>query len=530
MTAKGPSPRERSQPKAPIALERYAELSAEIDAGVPEKEILERESITDETWAAAKAFWLKRMADEASRKRFESTTRYQAIFKAKRAVFDAKLRRERDRASRAKVEPPASGALDAADRELRAPLVSNLAPLSLPEAPPSTVPVPARGSAATPAPSFLNAPTPAKPMPAAPPAYAGPPAYVPPQPVASANSTGPVGPIPRQVMPFQGGAAAAPPARVAPPAASPAPVSVAPATAPGPATVPEPPPRKVWGTMVADASDLAEAMPFKQNPSASGRSASPMPQPAAPPAPPPPAPPPPAPGKSGLGSTMNSEYEQPHQQAMPFRHGAAAAAPPPAPPSPLPSVPKKQNLGATMMADFSAFEDKPLPFATAGKKPDDDDDDDSPRTAAIDPEAARAAILAATPFREKAPTGSPAGSPPPQRRDSSPSTMAIDITKFPGAPPGAMPPGAVAPAPPPAPSAPNGPKRFSINVFASLTAEMAERPGEADAVRRKYGVTEAEHKEESERWTADFAMNDDLRKRYLGIVQRYRGYLKGGAK
>ena len=112
--------------------------------------------------------------------------------------------------------------------------------------------------------------------------------------------------------------------------------------------------------------------------------------------------------------------------------------------------------------------------------------------------------------------------------------MAIDITKFPGAPPGAMPPGATPPgafpaaAPPPA--SPSGPKRFSINVFASLTAEMAERPGEAEAVRRKYGVTEAEHHEESERWTADFARNDDLRKRYLGIVQRYRGYLKGSAK
>ncbi|NUO52334.1 MAG: hypothetical protein HOV80_26075, partial [Polyangiaceae bacterium] len=249
MTAKGPLPRERSQPKAPIALERYAELSAEIDAGVPEKEILERESITEETWAAAKAFWLKRMADEAARKRFESTTRYQAIFKAKRAIFDSKLRRERDRSSRAKVEAPTSAALDAADRELRAPLVSNLAPLSLPEAPPSTVPVPARGAAGSPAPSFLNAPTPAKPMPAAPPAYAGPPAYVPPQPVISANSTGPVGPIPRQVLPFQGGAAAPPPARVAAP-----PASVAPATNPAPATVPEPPPRKVWGTMVADAS------------------------------------------------------------------------------------------------------------------------------------------------------------------------------------------------------------------------------------------------------------------------------------
>lgn len=198
-------------------------------------------------------------------------------------------------------------------------------------------------------------------------------------------------------------------------------------------------------------------------------------------------------------------------------------------------MPKKQNLGATMMADASMFDEPALPFARASTGPADDDDDDVPRTKAIDPEAVRAAIASATPFREKAPTGEPSAQrQEPRPGESSPRTMAIDITKFPGAPPGAMPPGA-APAgrpgpPPPAPSAPSGPKRFSINVFASLTAEMAERPNEADAVRRKYGVTEAEHKEESERWTADFATNDDLRKRYLGIVQRYRGYLKSGAK
>ncbi len=70
------------------------------------------------------------------------------------------------------------------------------------------------------------------------------------------------------------------------------------------------------------------------------------------------------------------------------------------------------------------------------------------------------------------------------------------------------------------------PKRFSINVFASLTAEIAEQPAEVDAIRRKYGISEAEHHEESQRWTDDFATNDELRKRYLGIVQRYRGYLK----
>jgi hypothetical protein len=167
-----------------------------------------------------------------------------------------------------------------------------------------------------------------------------------------------------------------------------------------------------------------------------------------------------------------------------------------------------------MMVDVNALDDAPLPFAPSPGAKRSDDDDDSPRTTALDPDAVRAALASATPFRGKAPTGDP----------GSPRTMAIDVSQL------APPPAHAAQAPSPSPSQPRGAKRFSINVFASLTAEMAERPGEVDAIRKKYGVTEAEHHEESQRWTEDFANNDDLRKRYFGIVQRYRGYLKGGGK
>lgn len=85
-----------------------------------------------------------------------------------------------------------------------------------------------------------------------------------------------------------------------------------------------------------------------------------------------------------------------------------------------------------------------------------------------------------------------------------------------------------APSPPTAATPPTTPKkkRFTINVFASLTAELAENPGDVEAIRQRYGVTEAEHHEEARAWTDEFNANDDARQRYLGIVQRYRGYIQ----
>lgn len=69
-------------------------------------------------------------------------------------------------------------------------------------------------------------------------------------------------------------------------------------------------------------------------------------------------------------------------------------------------------------------------------------------------------------------------------------------------------------------------KIFTLNQFASLTAEIAEAPTQVAEIRRKYGVTEAQHHAESQRWTEDFATNSELRQRYFGVVARYRSYLK----
>ena len=141
---------QHSRTAAPLPLERFAELSAEIDAGVPEPAVLEREKITEPTWASAKAFWLRRMVDEAERKRFEITTRYQAIFIAKRSVFEPRLCRELDRAPRAKVDVPENEPMRATAR----PLETSLGPIQLSETPPSTMPMPAVAPTPTVAPSF----------------------------------------------------------------------------------------------------------------------------------------------------------------------------------------------------------------------------------------------------------------------------------------------------------------------------------------------------------------------------------------
>jgi hypothetical protein len=69
-------------------------------------------------------------------------------------------------------------------------------------------------------------------------------------------------------------------------------------------------------------------------------------------------------------------------------------------------------------------------------------------------------------------------------------------------------------------------KLFTINQFASLTAEIAENPDRAPEIRKRYGITDAQHHAESQRWTEDFAANGELRQRYFGIVRRYREYLK----
>jgi hypothetical protein len=487
MTESTRSTRDGSRGAAPpLSLEHFAELAAELDAGVDEADALERASVREEAWAEAKAFWLRRMADEAERKRFEITTRYQAVFKARRAVFEAKLRRERVRATRAKVEPPTSPALDAASRELATPLVSSLAPLNLPVAPPSATPL-------------VHRAPPIAPMPVAPMAMAAP---IAPMPVAPM----PVAPMPVAPMPIAS-PMSAPPISVAPttqpmpPVASPMPVAHA---RPGPVPPAFAPKPQKFATMMADARDFQPATPFKAGAAAPPKPSSDVARP-----------------KRDLGATMMPDADE-LRAALPFA-GAGAVASPPA------AVPQKRSLkaGATMMADASDFVAPALPFG-----------DTPPNKAGpSEPPRAPAKVASSAP---PAPPAPPAPLVAPHAKASS-STVALDaealhaeIAALPfrdkggGDKPGAAAPAHVAPPPaPPEPRAGNGPKRFTINVFASLTAEIAEGVADVDVIRKRYGVNEAEHHEESLRWTEEFSKNDELRARYFGIVQRYRAYLKG---
>ena len=76
--------------KPPLALEAYATLSAEIDAGHSVEGVIAREEISAEVWASAGAFWQARFAEEAERKKPESQRRYQTIYHTKLRIFAKK--------------------------------------------------------------------------------------------------------------------------------------------------------------------------------------------------------------------------------------------------------------------------------------------------------------------------------------------------------------------------------------------------------------------------------------------------------
>lgn len=437
-----------SSPDAPIQLERYAALSAEAEHAPPLAELLARESIDEATWAAAQAYWLARMADEARRQRFQTTTRYQASFERRRRALESERRAKTPSKGPAHAGPEASlrPAQSAALRASEAP-----API-----------VEARAS--------FDAPAPATPS-----------AVVPPAPVAAyvhvPAQAPPVVPVP--VAPH----VLTPSANTQPPVHG---VVVTPAQpAPPPSAQAEPArPKKAPATMVGVLLVApAEALPFREGPAVApaalerAQAFAPV-----------------ASGQAGggaaqkrsvdLGSTVYADPELRQAPATPFDAGPATE----------PTPRRKVDLGATMMP--SDLVDVPaMPFAKPG-----------PAEPRAETEARRPVAPLRASERAQAPV---AGA------SALGTTLPPTTQPLPGAASG---------------SAQGGGRRFSINVFASLTAEIAEHPSEVEAIRRRYGVGEAEHREESERWTAAFDADDELRQRYLGIVQRYRGYVRGQKK
>lgn len=531
----------------PLTLDRYATLHAAMEAGEPQLAVLSREAVEAETWHAAHAYWLKRMADEAERKRFETTIRYQTVFSVKRKQAEGRIAKEKAERER----PPVFGAssMAAVQRELAAPI--SPAPIGAAHpAPPVTERAP-RARTPQAMPSFLNAgEAPRAPMMGSP------------EPV---RQPGPVI------------ADAPPPAPVAPPPR----VAAA---------------RRPNMTMNIDASELVKAAqqaatPFVKTPSEPSMPAVVIPKQAAP------AQPSPAPrAKQDLGRTMMGSNDASSGRATPFANEGASkpgtTAPPVSRPASVQGLPfrdepssggglpfrdEPSSAGGLPFRDEPSSDWKQPPRVAPAAPPSNTGTGTAPlpddarafarrmleqRGTAVPPEPPRAGsppagnlgstsaiapedvqrAIANLPFRGRSQSSSsfPAvqAPPPPAQADDggSPKTQAFDFNSIPahlrealpfggGAPPAAPPP----PAPPPPAAqqvAPASKKRFSINVFASLTAELAEAPHDAEAIRTRYGITEADHHEESRAWTSEFQANDDMRQRYLGIVQRYRGYIQ----
>ena len=73
----------------PLALERYAELSAELDAGTPRDHVLAQAGITLDAWFIVQQIWLDLMAAEARARRFETSRRFQQIYVTRRRALAA---------------------------------------------------------------------------------------------------------------------------------------------------------------------------------------------------------------------------------------------------------------------------------------------------------------------------------------------------------------------------------------------------------------------------------------------------------
>lgn len=160
-----------------------------------------------------------------------------------------------------------------------------------------------------------------------------------------------------------------------------------------------------------------------------------------------------------------------------------------------PPPPGPQDLGATLLAPLDPSIRRALPFQSdgAGRSP------SSPGMPAI-----RTPSSSGMPALQQVPTAtSPTGGP------------------VPSAPAGSK---------PPSPTGPGEPRKLTIAAFASLTAELAEHPGDVETIRKKYGVSEADHQEISRTFTHAFRQDEELRQRYVAMVRQYRGYLQAAKR
>jgi hypothetical protein len=78
----------------PLSLERFAEISAELDTGDPRDEVLARAGLTVPEWLNIQQYWLGNISAEATRLRYELFHRYSKLFiEARRAAVARKAKK-----------------------------------------------------------------------------------------------------------------------------------------------------------------------------------------------------------------------------------------------------------------------------------------------------------------------------------------------------------------------------------------------------------------------------------------------------
>jgi len=394
----------------PLPVERFAALNAEIDAGQPVRDVLEREDISEEAWATTQEHWLSRMAEESERHRFEVTNRYGTVFKAHRAVASAKLKLIA-LAPDTEVRPETTRDPDSAPARSTPASTPPSTPPPKPSAPPQAPPQPPPASmGVVPAPLM------------------GPPSVVLPPSTQPAPSTQPTPPtFAKPDMPF----------------------AHAPAEA-QPADVPLPTPRMVQPLEPDDADDDGSTMVTPSMQSADPGSRLPFQARRFNPA---------ATIVANIKPTGDALPFSPDTDRMPPETKASGSRPPP-PPEP------ESKYSGTLFA-VSPFIGDPLPFGKNRKA--------HPATVALPPVA--------------------------------PTAHQVKTAAFPI-------PGMLSEKP-----------HFSLEHFASMSAEIAHHPERVDDVRRRYGLTREQHRDEAARWRALFDASPRQAERFTALVDQYRAYL-----
>jgi hypothetical protein len=82
--------------EAPVLLEGYAHLRAEMEGGRPRDEVLAGAGVTIDDWMATQRTWLESMGAELDRGRFELTNRYTKAFLERQRELQALVRKKAD--------------------------------------------------------------------------------------------------------------------------------------------------------------------------------------------------------------------------------------------------------------------------------------------------------------------------------------------------------------------------------------------------------------------------------------------------